>query len=98
MFIKLMIFMQKMQYRAPIRMNVLKKFSGGYTPGPTFGAGIRNRAHSPAKSWLRACDLDLYFQGHYFLNVNILKTMRVGEKCSSMAFIEVDNCHRMGPL
>ena len=43
-------------------------------------------------------DLDLYFQGHEFWNVNISKTVRASEKFSSMIFIEVDICHRMGPL
>ena len=43
-------------------------------------------------------DLDLKYQGHEFGNVNILKTVRASEKCSCMAFIEVDIDHRMEPL
>ena len=43
-------------------------------------------------------DLDLYFEGHELLNVNISKTVRASEKCSSMTLIEVDICHRMRAL
>ena len=40
-------------------------------------------------------DLDIYFQGHTFFNVNISKTMRASKKCAITTFIEVDICHRM---
>ena len=43
-------------------------------------------------------DLDLHFQGHELLIVNISKTVRASTKCSSITFIEVDISHRMGPL
>ena len=43
-FAKLMIFMQQMQYNAPNRKYVFRKFSGGETHGPPFGAGTQNRA------------------------------------------------------
>ena len=42
--------------------------------------------------------LVLHFPGHDFLNVNISKTIRARGKCSGMALIEVDICHRMAPL
>ena len=41
---KLVIFMQQMQYNAPIRMHVFQNFYGGDTPGPPFGAVSQNRA------------------------------------------------------
>ena len=40
-------------------------------------------------------DLDLHFQGNKYWNVNISKTLRASEKCSSTTFIEVDICYRM---
>ena len=40
-------------------------------------------------------DLDLYFKGHEFWNVNISKTVRASKKYSRMTFIEVDICHRI---
>ena len=44
-------------------------------------------------------DLDYYFEGYEFWNVNISKEkVRASEKCSSMTFMETDICHRMGPL
>ena len=43
-------------------------------------------------------DPDLHFRGHEFGNVNISKTVSANEKCSIMTFIEVEICHRMGPL
>ena len=43
-------------------------------------------------------DFDLHFRGDKIWNVNIWKMMRVSEKCSSIIFIEIDICHRMGPL
>ena len=38
-------------------------------------------------------DLDLHFQGHEFSNLNISKTVRASEKCSSTIFIDVDISH-----
>ena len=43
-------------------------------------------------------DLDLNFQCHEFLKMNIAKMVRASEKCSTPIFIEVDICHRMEPL
>ena len=43
-------------------------------------------------------DFDLHFQGHKISNENISKTVRLSKKCSSMSFIEVEICHRMGPF
>ena len=43
--------------------------------------------------------LYLHFYGYEFLNVNISKTMRASEKCSSMNFMDmVDNCYEMTPV
>ena len=38
------------------------------------------------------------FSSDEIWNVNIWKTMRVNPKYSGMPFIQVDICHRMGPL
>ena len=43
-------------------------------------------------------DLDLNFQGHDFLNMNIEKTVRASETCSSNTFAVDDIRHRMAPL
>ena len=43
-------------------------------------------------------ELDLRFQGHAFWNVNSSKTLSAIQKCSSMTFIEVDICYKIGPF
>ena len=55
----------------------------GYFPSNGTGNAVRH-------------DLDLHFQRNEFSNVNISKTVRASEKCSSMTFIDVDICHRRG--
>ena len=39
--------------------------------------------------------LDLHFKGNEISNVNISETMRAGENCSIMIFLEVDIRHRL---
>ena len=51
-FFKLMIFMIQMKYNAPKCMYVFQNLSGGHTPGPSFGAGTKNRLPFHPKFWL----------------------------------------------
>ena len=63
---------------------------------------LLSRSHVSAIEW-RHCECCTSwpwpaFHGHKFWNVNISKTVWASEKCSSINFIEVVICHRMGPL
>ena len=41
--------------------------------------------------------LEIHFESHAFLYMNISKTVRSTGKCSSTTLIEADICYRMGP-
>ena len=45
---------------------------------------------------LYVINLDVHFQGHEFLNRS--RTVRASDKFSNITLIEVDICHRIGPL